>query len=1092
MKKAKVLLALLITVAMLICPVPISVSAAIPAIPEMENEHNAVDFYQGMINSVTVPAGKNMYYDGYRMAGWLPYYFQNLSAAEYIEMDVYVSSATESGVFCFWVTNSWDSATTRGRVTLPALKEGWNHVVFEAAAIGGNGGFNFYTYNEWNSIFFEGTPSSTTDVTVAFGNIALTKSISSINNQHSSTVWIQEGLFWTWDQPASTACNWSDYSYISTNNSVIDASKAQYFEFDVMSSVDLTGTGTYVWLSVNTGDLTGRAKYMLPDIKEGLNHIVINLAENVSVSNSGNNIWDLSKLLCMRIKVNSNLPSVDYTLKFYNASFTCEQPVMNKTYNATIYEQEGLFWDWNLSAGSTTKWSDYTAVDKNGSIIDITGAEYFEFDVVSNADFPGCNMWMSVSSGDSGGRVRYAFPSLKKGSNHVVIDLSKIEATSNHGGLTWSTDQFAYIRMSLSTAQLISYNLKFYNAAFTWDPIIMESEKIEEYEAINVTVKGDASNIINIYADGVDVAIYSFSVGYYGEGKTFNLLDLGPFAINDYVIETVSKSDNTVIDSHKFSVVTRRKLQLPLSATYELKNDTDGLAEGTLTVVIDEELNSATDIIPYWADENGILEGYKSLYAFRVTGETTVFEVEPWIIIPKGATKLRLYAQDYDEGTTTEDYLEIDLPEGAAATEEWGDLITEFQVVSDTHVSESGSYNSSYTRMLNDIVKISPNSSGLFINGDVTDNGTVAQYEKHQELHASVSGAPDYYIAVGNHEFYDTTQAETETRFASFARLPDRTAPDSQHYDFWLNGYHYIILGNDAITSDKLSSTFTDETMAWLRTKLEEDRNDNRPTFVFHHQPIQGTVAGSLGDFTNGAFTGLWGANATKIKNVLKDFPEVVLFSSHQHILLGYPQTMHERTDSLPTIFNTASASKGATIRDGIKEKGNASEGYYLYVYEDKIIVRGRDFATGEWIPSAQFYVDFEGGSGAATVDVQYDLTSIGEETVTKAVAKGSKLEKPDFESEDYILDGLFEDAKLTTEFDFSSFITEKTTIYAKWLMKGDLSQDDSLDMLDLVKMKNSLLETETVYNKVADLVADGLIDVLDFGALKKKLFAKF
>ena len=322
--------------------------------------------------------------------------------------------------------------------------------------------------------------------------------------------------------------------------------------------------------------------------------------------------------------------------------------------------------------------------------------------------------------------------------------------------------------------------------------------------------------------------------------------------------------------------------------------------------------------------------------------------------------------------------------------------------------------------------------------------------------------------------------------------MPDRTAPDSQHYDFWLNGYHYIILGNDAITSDKLSSTFTNETMDWLRAKLEEDRDANRPTFVFHHQPIAGTVAGSLGDFTNGAFTGLWGDNATRIKNVLKDFPEVILFSAHQHISLGYPQTMHERTDSLPTIFNTASASQAATIRDTIKQKGNGSEGYYLYVYEDKIIVRGRNFATGEWIPSAQFYVDFEGGKGAATVDVKYDLSSVGGGVATNAVAKGSKLAAQDLDVEDYVADAWFTDSKLTTAFDFNSFVTEEITLYANWLKLGDISSDNSVDMIDLVKMKKSLLQNEMAYSKVADLIADGFIDALDLGALRKKLFASF
>ena len=1096
MKNSRKFLAVLLSFVLLCTVVPFfEVLAAVPSIPEISTEHTVVDSYAGQINSVTVPAGKDMYYDGYRMAGWLPYYFENLSAAEYIEMDIYVSTATAEGAFCFWVTNSWDSATTRGRVSFPALKAGWNHVVFVANKITGNGGFVFSTYDKWNSIFFEGKPNPTSDVTIAFGNIALTKTVSTMNNVHINTVWEQPGLFWDWEQPASTSCNWSDYSYISNEQVAVDASDATYFEFDVVSSVDLTGTGTYVWLSVNTGDLQGRAKYMLPDIKQGFNHIVINLNEYISLSNSGSNVWDQSKFLCMRIKVNSNLPKVDYNLKFYNAACTSDEILMNKTYPASVYEQEGLFWDWTLAANSSTTWNDYTAVDLNGYKIDITGAEYFEFDVVSNMDFPACSVWLSVSSADNGGRVKYDFPSLEKGMNHIVINLSNVRDTSNHGGYTWSTEDFAYMRLSMKSPQLISANLKFYNAAFTWDPIVMQSEKIEEYDPINVTVNGDDNNIINIYAEGMDFAIYSFRVSTYGSGKSFNLLDLGPFTIGDYMINTVDVTSNEVIDSHNFKVVTRRNLRLPTSATYTLKNETDGLAAGTITINIDEELNSATEMVPYWADENGKLSGYESLYPIKITGATTEYDVDPFLIIPKGATRMLLYAQNHNKGTITTDYYEITLPDGAASDEEWGVLVDEIQVVSDTHVSESGSSNSYYTKMLNEIVNLSPNSSGLFIAGDVTTGGTDAQFKKHQELHSSVVGAPDYYIAIGNHEFYDGGQAAQEAleeRFVSYARLPDGTSPQSQHYDFWLNGYHYVILGNDGITSDLLSATFTNDTLTWLRNTLEEDRNANRPTFVFLHQPISGTVAGSLGEFTNGAFSGVWGDNATRLKAVLKDFPEVVMFTGHQHITLGYPNTMYEKTDDLPTIFNTSTASQVATITDGIKKKGSGSEGYYVYIYEDKLIVRGRDFESGKWIPSAQFYVDFAGGTGAAKTEVTFDLSDANGNAQTVSVPKGSKISVPEIILEDYIIDDWYKDELLTEKFDFNSYVNNNITIYSKWILKGDVFLDDSLNMLDLVKLNKLLLQLGGEFNKAADIVTDDRLDSLDYIALRKKLFNSF
>ena len=35
------------------------------------------------------------------------------------------------------------------------------------------------------------------------------------------------------------------------------------------------------------------------------------------------------------------------------------------------------------------------------------------------------------------------------------------------------------------------------------------------------------------------------------------------------------------------------------------------------------------------------------------------------------------------------------------------------------------------------------------------------------------------------------------------------------------------------------------------------------------------------------------------------------------------------------------------------------SEGYYIRIYKDKVLVLGRNFETGEWVSSAQFVVEY-------------------------------------------------------------------------------------------------------------------------------------
>lgn len=58
---------------------------------------------------------------------------------------------------------------------------------------------------------------------------------------------------------------------------------------------------------------------------------------------------------------------------------------------------------------------------------------------------------------------------------------------------------------------------------------------------------------------------------------------------------------------------------------------------------------------------------------------------------------------------------------------------------------------------------------------------------------------------------------------------------------------------------------------------------------------------------------------------------------------------MKPRDNRLPTILNTAAAAylwNDACIATDMGVE--SSQGYYLYAYEDKVLLRGRDFVTGQ------------------------------------------------------------------------------------------------------------------------------------------------
>jgi len=398
---------------------------------------------------------------------------------------------------------------------------------------------------------------------------------------------------------------------------------------------------------------------------------------------------------------------------------------------------------------------------------------------------------------------------------------------------------------------------------------------------------------------------------------------------------------------------TAKAPKAPTSATYELKNATDGMADGTLTINLPDGHN-AEDIYMWWGNDSGKLDGYTMLARFKVTGNTTVKEMTANTIIPNGATKLLIYTYN-DIGGISENCYELALPEGAASSENFGELLSEFQIISDTHIKgdANDTYSKNFLSMLNDIVKNSPNSEGIFVVGDNVDRGDKPEYWTYFEnLYKSVKNAPPMYLGIGNHEYSGVSFENGLSSFLQHVKLPDGTTPETQNYDCWVNGYHYVFIGSTVAARD---AVFTKAQMEWLEDTLNKNRN-GQPIFLFLHQPMLDTVSGSS------AAEG-WSnvTNPTMLKDVLDKFPEVLMFNGHTHWTLDSDNCMYDGKGETASIFNTASVAylwQSYDIPTG--ERLDGSQGYYIQIYKDKVLVRGRDFVTGEWVSSAQFVVEYD------------------------------------------------------------------------------------------------------------------------------------
>lgn len=390
----------------------------------------------------------------------------------------------------------------------------------------------------------------------------------------------------------------------------------------------------------------------------------------------------------------------------------------------------------------------------------------------------------------------------------------------------------------------------------------------------------------------------------------------------------------------------------PESAEYTPSGN--GYAGGTVTVNMPAEALSKYNIVMYWADENGPLQGYTAHAKAKVYSSIVTYTFSDSVIIPNGATRLLVYSEKNTTGELSEEFISIDLPQNSAI----GDLgapSTSFFAISDTHIGST--YGEKHFRlMLKDAIALYPNGAPIYISGDITDHASASEYEQFMsifnEVMAEAGADPTKYplfLAIGNHDY--PSAAGT---FLQYATLPNGDHPSDTCYDFWLNGYHYIFLGGD--NASGLEASFTEATLAWLDSKLAENRSKERPIFVFLHQPMYNTVSGSLpGEGWDGV------TNETELQAVISKYPEIVMFNGHTHWEMNSKGNIFEGTDALPIYaFNCASVSylwTAFNITSG--ENLYGSQGYAVDVYDGRIVVRGRDFIDSEWIAAAQYSIEF-------------------------------------------------------------------------------------------------------------------------------------
>lgn len=288
----------------------------------------------------------------------------------------------------------------------------------------------------------------------------------------------------------------------------------------------------------------------------------------------------------------------------------------------------------------------------------------------------------------------------------------------------------------------------------------------------------------------------------------------------------------------------------------------------------------------------------------------------------------------------------------------------------------------------------------VVVDGDFANGGTAYELEKIKALIEARSLT--VHATSGNHEAVSSgvvSSSDLETYYGN-----------PLYYSFERGNDVFIMVGEYGWT-DNLP--FADGELQWLYETLETYRN--KRCFV-HFHPM------SFDDGDSGNPNGFYADNMWNMTNnaevrakqkqcfldLLKHYKNTIWFHGHSHAMLqlqeldsrcNYTDKMGYKSVHVPSLAKPKNIVDGEVVT---VEAG--SQGYMVDVYKDCIVLRGRDFALGKYLPIGIFKIDtplvevtentFTDNSGLIEVvescSVTNNLTNTSNSNTSNRVVKGA------------------------------------------------------------------------------------------------------
>lgn len=244
--------------------------------------------------------------------------------------------------------------------------------------------------------------------------------------------------------------------------------------------------------------------------------------------------------------------------------------------------------------------------------------------------------------------------------------------------------------------------------------------------------------------------------------------------------------------------------------------------------------------------------------------------------------------------------------------------------------------------------------------GDLTDHGELSEWATVVKKTNGHKPANEIVLALGNHDTWTTTLEDNDAYdyavelFLHFIGKLTGVPQEKAWFTRVVKGYSFICMASEDSSCDgKIGA----EQIAWLDGELKKATENGKPAFVINHQALQQThglpftaSAGSSKDLPPDE-GGIHEGNDA-VRAVLSKYKNVLLISGHSHMGLSGRFTKHSTFQKVDSFYSINLPCYMFWNHDGLPSCGY---GYVMEVYDDRVLLRARNFIRRVWLPAYDF-----------------------------------------------------------------------------------------------------------------------------------------